>query len=58
LETKNVGNNTTTIYMKEINILIGIYLVRLKMAGIVFMANPNKETGHLPTSKDRALTPL
>ena len=29
-----------------------------QMAGTEFMANPNKETGHLPTGKDRALTPL
>jgi hypothetical protein len=29
-----------------------------QMAGTELMANPNKETGRLPTGKDKALTPL
>jgi hypothetical protein len=28
------------------------------MAGTEFMANPSKETCHLPTCKDKALTPF
>jgi len=52
----NVCNNTT--YLGTMDTCQKSVSRVNQMAGTEFMANPNKETGHLPTGKDRALTPL
>jgi hypothetical protein len=52
----NVHNNTT--YLGTMDTCQKSVSRVNQMAGTEFMANPNKETGHLPTGKDKALTPL
>jgi hypothetical protein len=52
----NVRNNTT--YLGTMDTCQKSVSRVNQMAGTEFMANPNKETGHLPTGKDKALTHL
>ena len=53
---KNVCNNIT--YLETMDTCQKLVSRVNQLAGTGFMANPNRETCHLPTGKDRALTPL